>query len=73
MKIKTEYKGGIYPASVKYLERLRKAESDVSRLTAENERLRVALQKIANHNDNERITREADDMAEIAREALDDA
>ena len=37
----------------------------------EIERLRAALQKIANHNDGELLTREADDMANIARAALD--
>lgn len=36
----------------------------------EIERLRRQLKKIANHNGNQRLTREADDMADIALAAL---
>ena len=37
----------------------------------EIERLRTALEKIANHNGNQRLTREAEDMADIAKAALE--
>ena len=49
--------------------RLTIAQQDA--IDAKIERLRAALQKIANHNDGELLTREADDMANIARAALD--
>ena len=39
-------------------------------LTTEGEIMRKALERIANYNGNQRLTREADDMADIAREAL---
>ena len=42
----------------------------IERLTTEGEVMRKALERIANYNGNQRLTREADDMADIAREAL---
>ena len=46
------------------------AVNHIERLTTEGEVMRKALERIANYNGNQRLTREADDMADIAREAL---
>ena len=48
------------------------AVAEETTFIAENTRLREALEHIANHNDNQRLTREADDMADIAGKALQD-
>ena len=57
------------------IERLQEAEQlQIDRnkgFFKEMERLRAALERIANWNDNQRLTREADDMADEARKVLE--